>query len=178
MNDPAEIELASLCWEFRRDSLKLLSYVKAYRESFGEGDPVSAYAFHVAMGSVDYPQWKQQSLAEIIKCGIIRRDIGDTKDALHVFYRLYPESNFAPLNDFKFSFLLKEYAECRELVKNQPKLLGIRLIKICLSTIEYAEGSPNALTELTGGDLRIAKELVKRLDDYLGLVEVLNIVKI
>lgn len=69
------------------------------------------------MGSDDYLDSKQQSLAEIIKCGILRWKLEDTNDALHVFYRLYPEPNVASVYDFKFRFLLKEFAKCREHVE-------------------------------------------------------------
>ena len=178
MKEPAEIELASLCWANRKDSVCLLPYLKEYRDKFGEGDPISRFQNHEEMGSIDYPDWKQQSLAEIIKCGILRRNVNDTDDALHVFYRLYPESQVASIYDFKFRFLLKDYLKCQELVERYPDLSNVRLVRICLEVIRTIESKNERGLQLSGGDLKIAQQLMKTLDNYLAVVEILQIVKV
>ena len=178
MQNLTKRQIEESCWTNRKDSVCLLPYLKEYREKFGEEDPISRFEYHEEMGSIDYPDWKQQSLSEIIKCGILRRKVDDTDDALHVFYRLYPESQVASIYDFKFRFLLKEYLKCQELVERHPDLSDVRLVRICLEVIRIIESKNERGLQLTGGDLKIAQQLMKTLDNYLAVVEILQIVKV
>lgn len=169
-------DLSELAWRCRDNPILLFACLKLFRDAGGVGDPVAIHGERIYHLSPDYPDWKQQPLANAIKCAIVRRHIDDGKSAIEAFSSLYPSSMVGPIYDFKFCFLLGEYEACRMLMEKYEEIQQVKLVRLADVVIEHIEGKPGRFDALTKGEKLLTGKMLQNLENYLALVEVLSIV--